>query len=638
MNEKNTTPAKTFLSADNRSFLLSSRAFAPLFWSQFFAAFNDHFVKNTLIFLIVKCSSSEYQASLISLTSGIFSLPHFLFSATGGQLADCFSKAKVARLIKFFTLFIAVATAGSVLLSSITLLMICLFLFSCASALFGPIKYAALPDHMAKIHLPRANAWIETATFTAILLGTLWAGLSFNFQSELQIIPALIIIILAVFSWATSCFMPENTPAQSNITVDHNIIRATISILKYCTQEKNLFVASLIVSWFWFMGATILSVIPILTASLNCLLYGTIIFFTLFSIFSAIGSAMVAWLSAERINLLLAVIGTFVFGFVCIDLSFVINGLHPELKVETLSDFFSHSQLLHIMFDFSLAAISGIFLVVPSFAALQAWTKPDHRARVIAANNILNAAFIVIGASIITFIQYLGVSIDIVIIMLGIASLAVAIAMLKYLPTNPFLDFIFILFRLFFRLEIKGVKNLAKAGKSPILIFNHSSFLDSFLALVICETINLHAPVIVIDANTAKFWWFRPFIKHINAFPMDPSHPFANRYLIHTVKQRKPLVIFLEKDTSTTNAFKKVYESAAWIVDKTKAKVVPIKIYGLERTLFSSFSGIHCKLFPKICATINKPVDLNIDANLKSRARRQTARNKLYRIITNLIF
>ncbi|EJF85152.1 MFS transporter [Candidatus Bartonella washoeensis] len=640
MNKKKLTPAKNFLSADDRSFLLSSRAFAPLFWSQFFSAFNDNFVKNTLIFLIVTCDTLEYQASLISLTNGVFSLPHLLFAATGGQLADSFSKAKVARLIKFFTLFIALAAAVSLLLSSISLLMICLFLFSSASALFGPLKYAVLPDHIAKSHLPRANAWLEAATFLSILLGTLWAGLIFDFQNELQIIPALIIIILALLSWATSCFMPENIPAQSTPIVDRNIIRATTSILKSFIQEKRLLIASLIVSWFWFIGATLLSATPILTASLNCLSHGTIMFFMVFSIFGAIGSAIVAWLSAERINLLLPVIGVFVFGSVCIDLSFVIRGLPPELKIENIVDFFSHPQLLHIIFDFALAAISATFLAIPGFAALQAWAKPNKRARVIAANNILNAAIMVIGAAIITFAQYLGTSLDMIILILGIASLTAAIIILKYLPTNPFSDFTFILLRLFFRLEIKGIDNLSKSGNFPILIFNHVSFLDSLLALAVCETTNLHNPVIIIDANTAKIWWIRPFLKYINAFPMDLTNPFANRHLIN-IEQGRPLVIFLKGDDITvTKDLTKIYECAAMIVDKTRSKVAPIKICGLEHSFFSSPSKIHVrrKLFPKIYIIVHEPVDLNIDANLKSRTRRKAVGNQLYRIMSDMVF
>lgn len=608
MNKKNSTPQKIFLNADNQSFLLRSRAFAPLFWSQFFAAFNDNFVKNTLVFLIITCCALEYQPSLISLTNGVFSLPYLLFSATGGQLADCFSKAKVARLIKFFTLFIALATAGSLFLSSITLLMICLFLFSSASALFGPIKYAVLPDHMAKSHLPRANAWIETATFIAILLGTLWAGFSFDFQNQSQIIPALIIMIFALFSWATSCFMPENIPAQSNLIVDYNIIRATRSILKHCIQEKRLLIVSLMISWFWFISATLLSIVPILTASLNCLPNGTIMFLTLFAIFAALGSAIVAWLSAERINLLLAAIGTFIFGLVCLDLSVVLNDLYPELKAEKLIDFFYYPKLLHIMFDFALAAISSTFLVIPGFSALQAWARPHKRACVIAANNILNATIMVVGAGLITLIQYLGASIDRIVFILGISSLITVIATLKYLPTDPLRDFIFIFLRLFFRLKIKGIENLSNAGKSPILAFNYPSFLNVLLALAICEIINLRNPVIVIDAHTAKLWWIRPFMKYINAYPTDLTKPFTNHHFINIVRQEKPVVVFLKRNISVTKNFMKLSEKRTMIIDK--AKVVPIKIYGFENSFFSIFSDIHkrCKLFPKITAVIYKPV------------------------------
>ncbi|MGF7156996.1 hypothetical protein GGR09_000347 [Bartonella heixiaziensis] len=419
---------------------------------------------------------------------------------------------------------------------------------------------------MAKSHLPRANAWIETTTFAAILLGTVCTGLSFYFQNELQIITALIIIIFALFSWVTSCFMPDNIPAQSDLIIDRNIIRATTSTLKESIQDKRLLIVSLIISWFWFIGATLLSVIPILTASLNCLPHGTIIFLMFFSIFGAMGSAIATWLSAERINLLLPVIGTLVFGFSCIDLSVVINSLHLELKVKTLSDFFSHSQLLHIMFDFALAAISGTFLVILGFSALQAWAEPNQQARVIVANNILNAAISALGAGIITFIQYLGASLYMIILMPGIASLIAAIALLKYMPTNPFRDIIFILFHIFFYLEIKSIENLSEISKSPILIFNHSSSLNCFLALVICEIINLHNLIIVIDANTAKLWWFCPFIKHINAFPVDSAHPFANRYLIRTLTQGRPLIISSKGNIAATHP--------------------PMKIYGLEHSFF----------------------------------------------------
>lgn len=638
MNKKKLT--KDFLDANSYPFLLNSRIFAPLFWCQFFSAFNNNFIKDTLIFLIITCSALEYQSSLISLASGIFSLPYLLFSATGGQLADRFNKATVARFIHFLNLFIALATAISLLLSSITLLMICLFFLGSSAALFGPIKYAVLPDYMAKSHLPRANAWIEAATFVAILSGTLWAGIFFDFQNQLQIISASIIIILAVISWVTSCFMPKNVPAQPDLVIDHNIMRATVSVLKSCIQEKHLLTVSLIISWFWFIGAALLSIIPVLTALLNFLPYGNITFLIFFSIFSAIGSGIAAWISEGRIVLLLSVIGTFIFGISCIDLSIVVHNLNPELKIGTFIDLFFHAQLLHILIDFSLIAISSSLLVIPGFSALQAWAKTEQRARVIAANNILNAAIIVIGMGIITFIQYLGVSLDIMILILGVSSLIAAIAMLRYLPTSASRDFIFILFRILFRLEIKGIENFSKAGKTPILIFNHVSLLDGFLAFSICETNNMRNPAFAICTDITKFWWFRYLQKYINFSPIDPTHPLATRDLIRTIAQGKPLVIFPEGRITVTGSLMKVYDGTAMIADKTGAKVVPIKIDGLERTFFSRLSKTHTrrKLFPKVRVTITEPIKLDIDPNTRSRARRKAAGDKLHSIMSDLIF
>ncbi|WP_409361318.1 hypothetical protein ACRPOS_008620 [Bartonella heixiaziensis] len=125
------------------------------------------------------------------------------------------------------------------------------------------------------------------------------------------------------------------------------------------------------------------------------------------------------------------------------------------------------------------------------------------------------------------------------------------------------------------------------------MIFNHSSSLNCFLALVICEIINLHNLIIVIDANTAKLWWFCPFIKHINAFPVDSAHPFANRYLIRTLTQGRPLILSSKGNIAATHPPMKIYESAAIIVHKKRAKVVPLKIYGFEHSFFSSLSCSH---------------------------------------------
>lgn len=620
--------------------LMRSRRFAPLFWTQFFSAFNDNFVKNTLVFLILSVVVLQHQPAMITLAGGIFALPYLLFSATGGQLADRFDKARVARMIKFAEIFAALAAAGSLLVSSVTLMMVSLFLFGLGSALFGPVKYAILPEQMSKDQLPRANAWVEAATFIAILAGTLVAGLSFGLHEGPQIIPAMLMIAFALIAWGASRFIPAHTPAKPDLAIDRNLARATFSLLKNLGVDKRLLTVTLMISWFWFVGAMLLSVMPALTNLLGGYHHGFTLFLTVFAIAVAAGSAIAAWLSAGRIVLLQSVVGTFICGLASIDLAFAIRGLDTTIIVENFSQFLAHPGLTRIVIDLALAALSGAFLVVPGFAALQAWAKREERARIIAANNILNSAIMAIGAGLVALIQYFGATLDMIVLGLGIASLVASAFMLKFLPTNAFRDFVSILFRAFFRLEVKGMDNFAKAGETPILALNHVSFLDGLLALAVCETTGLKSPAFAIHSEVARRWWVRPFLQFINAFPMDPTRPLAARRLIHTVKQGSPLVIFPEGRITVTGALMKVYDGAAMVADKTGSKVVPIKIDGLERTYFSRLSGIQTRrsLFPKVRVTITEPVTLELDPELKSRARRQAAGNELYRIMSDLVF
>ncbi|EJF91092.1 acyl-[ACP]--phospholipid O-acyltransferase [Bartonella tamiae] len=637
---QNMTNDDQFIPAHDTSKLMRSRRFAPLFWTQFFSAFNDNFVKNTLVFLILSVVVLENQPALITLAGGVFSLPFLLLSATGGQMADRFDKAVIARYIKFAEIFVTVLAAIALLLSSVTLMMCTLFLFGVGSALFGPVKYAILPEQMNKEQLPKANAWVESATFIAILAGTLFAGLTFGLHNGPQYLPALLMLILAILSWWTSRLIPLNQPAKADLKVDPNIARATFSLLKILGSDKRLFIVALMVSWFWFVGAMLLSVMPAMTNLLGGYHHGFTLFLTVFAICIALGSAIAAWLSAGRIVLLQSVVGTFICGLATIDLGFAIRGLDTTFQVTTFQEFLAHPGLFRITFDLALAAISGAFLVVPGFAALQAWAKRDERARVIAANNILNSAIMAIGAALVAYIQYLGVALDVIVIGLGIASLIASAIMLKFMPTNGFRDFVSILFRAFFRLEVKGMDNFAQAGDTPILALNHVSLLDGLLALAVCETTGYKNPAFAINSEIARRWWVRPFLLFINAYPMNPTRPLAARRLIHKVNEGSPLVIFPEGRISVTGALMKVYDGAAMVADKTQSKVVPIKIDGLERTFFSRLSGIQTRrsLFPKVRVTITKPVKFNLDPELKGRKRRQAAGNELYRIMSDLVF
>src|SRR4051794_5368438 len=158
--------------------LMMSRRFAPLFWTQFLSAFNDNFLKNSLVFLILFRLAADDAASLVTLAGAIFMAPFLLLSALGGELADRFDKALMARSLKFAEIAAAALAVAGIALSSIPVLLFALFLFGVIAALFGPVKYGILPDHLERKELPRANAWIESATFAAILGGTIVGGIA----------------------------------------------------------------------------------------------------------------------------------------------------------------------------------------------------------------------------------------------------------------------------------------------------------------------------------------------------------------------------------------------------------------------------------------------------------------------------
>ncbi len=621
--------------------LMLSRRFAPLFWTQFFAAFNDNFLKNTLVFLILAKLSADEAASLVTLAGAIFMAPFLLLSALGGELADRFDKAVVARWLKLGEIAAAMLAVAAIAFHSIEGMMAALFLFGVGSALFGPIKYAILPEQLSSAELPAANAWIEGATFIAILTGTIFAGISFAGGGDHPAVFGPLVVGFAAIAWGASCLIPRTGPAAPGLTIDANILRSTMRLTREICGERRMLVTSLMVSWFWLMGAIMLSILPPLVKSLGG---GEIIitaYLTVFAIAIALGSSIAAWLSAGRIVLLHAVVGTVLAGLVAIDLGLLIARTPvATVEVDGLRAFFAQPGAIHVAVDLALAAISAAFLIVPSFAALQAWAQPEKRARAVAANNVLNAVFMTVGGLAVALLQAAGASLAVIAIGLGVASILAAIMMFRVLPTSPLRDFISILMRAFFRLEVHGMENLAKAGATPILALNHVSFLDAPLAMALTDSRGMRQPVFAINTDIARRWWVKPFLKIVNAFPLDPTKPMATRSLIRCVEGGEPLVIFPEGRLTVTGSLMKVYDGAAMVADRTGSMVVPIKIDGLERSIMSrlSSSQIRKQLFPKVVVTIAEPVRLSVDQELKGRKRRQAAAAGLYCIMSDLVF
>ncbi len=616
--------------------LMTTRRFAPLFWCQFFSAFGDNFLKTALVFLILFQVAGENSGALITLAGATLIFPFFLLSGLGGELADRFDKSVVAQRLKLFEIAVAAVAVGGFAFHSIVMLFVAVFLYGIIASLFGPIKYGILPDHLALKELPSGNALVEGGTFLAILLGTIVAGLAARDGGD-PIHFAWLMMVSSVLCWLASRYIPPTGERAPQLTVNRNIFASTGSLIRYVRAEPRLWWGTLVTSWFWLIGALVLSLLPpLVTFNIGGTESVVTIFLTIFSVAVAVGSGLAAWLAHGRIILLPTLIGAALLGVFALDLGWTASVLvHPASPLG-IAGYFASRHSAHIAIDLAGLAIAGGLFIVPTFTAVQAWAGADHRARVVAAVNVVNAAFMVVGAIILAVLQKLGLSTPLLFALIGAANLVVAVLIARTMPSNWLNDFLSIVFRAFYRLEVKGLENVTKAGHNAIIAMNHVSFLDPPVAMSLLPK----RPVFAVDVGIAKQWWIQPFLPFVRTMALDPLKPMALRTIINAVREGNMLVIFPEGRITVTGSLMKIYDGAAMIADKSDAMVVPVRIDGPERTIFSRLKGtqVRRRLFPKITVTILEPVKLNVDPALKGRKRRLAAGAALYDIMSNLMF
>ncbi|HET8921180.1 MAG TPA: acyl-[ACP]--phospholipid O-acyltransferase [Xanthobacteraceae bacterium] len=616
--------------------LMTTRRFAPLFWCQFFAAFGDNFLKTALVFVILFEVAGANSAVLITIAGATLIAPFFFLSGLGGELADRYDKAFVAQRIKLTEIGAAIVAVAGFAFHSLTLLFLAVFMFGTLASLFGPIKYGILPDLLERRELPSGNALIEGGTFLAILLGTIVAGIAANGNSS-PIHFAWLMILTALASWLASLSIPKSGEGAPDLAINRNVLVSTGSLIRQLRADPRLWWGALVASWFWLVGALVLSLLPPLVSfTIGGSEEVVTLFLTIFSVAVAVGSGLAAWLAAGRIVLLPTLVAAVLLGLFALDLGWTASAIVPAASPMSLGAFFASRYSLHIAVDLAGLAIAGGLFIVPVFTAVQVWAGADRRARVVAAVNVLNAAFMVAGAVILAVLQKLGYGTAVLFALIGAANLAVAVAIGLTMPASWLHDFLSIVFRAFFRLEVTGLENIAKAGDNAIIALNHVSFLDPPLAFSILPK----RPVFAIDVTMSRNWWIQPFLKFARTMALDPLKPFSLRAIINAVRGGDMLVIFPEGRITVTGSLMKVYDGAAMIADKSDAMVVPVRIEGPETTIFSRLkrSQVRRRLFPKITVTILEPVQLKLDPELKGRKRRQAAGSALYTIMSDLIF
>ncbi len=621
--------------------LLATNRFLPLFLTQALGALNDNVFKNALAILIIYRIADVAGMNgqiLVTAAAGIFILPFFLFSATAGQMADKFEKSGLIRKIKIAEIAIMVLGAASLLVADIYLMMGVLFLMGTQSTLFGPLKYSILPDHLSEDELIGGNALIEAGTFLAILAGTIAGGLLILGDQGTLIISVLV-ISLAVLGFLTSLKIPKAAPAAPDLHINRNFMGETWSMIKRAGSERNIFLSILGVSWFWLVGATFLSQFPALAKDvLQADETVVTLFLTVFSIGIALGSLLCNRLLKGMVTAKYVPFGAMGMTIFIVDLYFACRGLPSGTATASLAgaaDFLSVPANYRILVDLLGISICGGLFIVPLYTILQTQSDEEYRARTIAANNIINALFIVVGALAATGLLTLNLTVPTVLLLMGVVNGVVAIYICQLLPDAIIKAFLFSVLKVLFRIEIRGMEHYAKAGKRAVIVVNHVSFLDPLLLAVFLPV----KPIFAVNTHIAKAWWVRPFLTLVDAFPVDPTNPMAMKSLIKAVQQDRHCVIFPEGRITVTGALMKVFEGPGMVADKADAQIIPIRIDGAQYTPFSRMKGkIRIRLFPKITMTILPPQNFEVSKELSGRARRQAVGAKLYDVMSDMIF
>lgn len=620
--------------------LLKSRRFLPLFVTQFLGAFNDNAYRQALVILVtyglIQIGGNDPRV-LITAAAGVFILPYFLFSAIAGQLADKLEKSRLIMFVKIMEIAVMGLAGAGFLLGNVWLLMVVLFLMGTQSAFFGPLKYSILPDHLQESELVAGNALIETGTFLAILLGTIFGGMMVGVEGGLLIVAGTVMAVAAA-GVAASFFIPKAGPAAPDLKLNLNIVGESWSIVRHAAGNRPVFRSIIGISWFWAVGTIFLAQFP----TFGVEIFGAdesvvTLFLVAFSLGIGLGSLQCnRWLKGE-VSARYVPLGAVGMALVGFDLYAAASQIPAPTGEELIGVgvFFSSLANIRIFADLVFIAIFGGFFIVPLYAIMQARSDEENRSRTIAANNIVNAGFIVVASAASAAMLWYSFSVTQVFLALAIGNTLAAIYVISLLPDEVLKGIGRALFRQLYGMTVEGEENLKKCGDRVVIVANHTSFLDGML-------IGCFLPQrasFAINSHIAERWWVKPAFLLFDLLPLDPTNPMAAKTMVNVVKQGRPLVIFPEGRITVTGALMKIYEGPGTIADLAGATILPVRIAGAQYTPFSRLKGkLRLRWFPKISMTIQEPRRIEVDDALKGRRRREAVAQWLYDVMTETIF
>ncbi|MGH8168624.1 MAG: MFS transporter [Woeseiaceae bacterium] len=605
------------MSESNQFSLLRQRRFAPFFVTQFLGAFNDNIFRNGLVILItfqgVRIAGMD-AAMLANVAGALFILPFFLFSATAGQLADKYEKSLLIRRVKLLEIALMALAAFAFVAESYATLLAVLFLMGLQSTLFGPVKYSYLPQQLDTGELVGGNALVESGTYMAIILGLIAGGVAVAIDQGHHVILSVCIVAVACVGYLASRSIPLTRAVDPGLKINLNAWTETWRIVRFARERRSVFLSILGISWFWFFGSALTFQVPAYTLGI---LAGseeiTTVLLVAFAVGVGIGSLLCEKLSGHRIELGLVPFGSIGLSVFAIDLYFAQPAAHPEV-LQSVGEFLARPGSWRVLADLALLGAFGGLYSVPLYAMIQERAERQHLSRIIAANNILNALFMVAAAIVAISLLEFGVSIPQLFLVLAVLNALVAIYIYTLLPEFLIRFLTWILVNTLYRIRATGLENIPREGPA-ILVCNHVSFAD---ALVVGGTVRRPVRFVmyykIFEIPVLKF-----LFQTAKAIPIASAK--ENEALLEEAFERidaeleagNVVCIFPEGAITRDGEIHRFRQGIERIIERRPVPVIPMALGGLWGSWFSyrsndSLKRIPGRLFSRVNLRVGDPV------------------------------
>jgi 1-acyl-sn-glycerol-3-phosphate acyltransferase len=571
--------------------LLTQRRFGPFFWTQFLGAFNDNVFKTALMVVLTYDALSWTTVSpalLNNLIPGLFILPYVLFSATAGQVADKVEKGRLARFVKVLEICIMLLAAIGWYTHTLWLLIGAVAGMGLHSTLFGPVKYAYLPQHLKPEELVGGNGMIEMGTFVGILLGEVVGALLAGHGALGVHLVAGGTLLVALLGLAASWGIPASPAPVPDLKISANPFAESLRNLAFSRRNRTVFLSMLGNSWFWFYGALLLSQFPLYAKEF---LHGDhsvyVLLLTMFSFGSGAGSLLCEKLSGRKVEIGLVpfgAIGMSVFG---IDLYFSSLRYTNTAAVDAIGLLYQHGSL-RILADLVLLGVFGGFFIVPLFALIQTRCDRQHLSRTIAGMNILNALFMVASAGFAIFLIKQGCSIPQMFLATALLNGVVAIYIFSLVPEFLMRFLAWLLIHTIHRVSTVDVERIPEHG-AAVLVCNHVSYVDAIVIMAASPR-----PIrFVMDHRIFKTPLLGFIFRTGKAIPIAPAKedPWLMEKAFVDIAQAlhhgELVCIFPEGKLTRTGEMNEFRGGVAKIVARSQVPVIPMALRGLWGSVFS---------------------------------------------------